>query len=132
MVSEQKARDDVLRGFEIYNTKDMSVIGPWYDELLAPDCIYHNPSVPYLVQGREGIKQFVRELYKAIPDLHHNAPDDLIVRGDKVAVRYSVSRTDPDSGKRQTCMVVAIDHYAGDKIVAEWELVGPWEDEASG
>ena len=53
-----------------------------------------------------------------------------IVQGDKVAVRYSVSRTDPDSGKRHRCMILAIDHYVGDKIAEMWELVGPWEDEA--
>ena len=130
MLSEQKAREDTLRAFGIYNTRDMNAIASWYDELLTPDCVYHNPGVGDLVSGRESIKAFVRELYNAIPDLYHNAPDDLIVQGDKVAVRYSVSRTDPDSGKRQTSMVLAIDHYAGDKIAEMWELVGPWEDEA--
>ena len=130
MVTEQKARDDVLRGFEIYNTKDMSVIGPWYDELLAPDCVYHNPGVGHPVEGREAIKEFVRELYEAMPDMHHNAPEDVIVQGDKVVVRHTVSFTDPETGKRKTCMIIFIDQYAGDKVVAEWELVGPPEDEA--
>jgi predicted ester cyclase len=129
MVTEQKAREDVLRGFEIYNTRDMSVIDRWYDELLAPDCVYHNPGVRDLAPGRESIKQFVRALYKAMPDLHHNAPDDLIVQGDKVAVRYTVRRTDPATGKLQTCMILLIERYAGDKIAEMWELVGPWEDE---
>ncbi len=130
MISEQKARDDILRAFEIYNTQDMSIIGAWYDELLTPDCVYHNPGVRDLAPGRESIKQFVGGLYKAIPNFHHNAPDDLIVQGDKVAVRYSVSRTDPASGKRQTSMILLIERYAGDKIAEMWELVGPWEDDA--
>lgn len=129
MLSEQKAREDTLRAFGIYNTRDMNRIASLFDELLTPDCVYHNPGIPD-VTGRENIKQFVRDLYKAIPDLHHNAPDDLIVQGDKVAVRHSVSRTDPTSGKRQTCMIVYIDHYSGDRIIEEWELVGPWQDEA--
>jgi predicted SnoaL-like aldol condensation-catalyzing enzyme len=90
--------------------------------------LYHNPGIPD-VTGRESIKQFVCDLYKAVPDLHHNAPDDVIVQGDKVAVRYSASRTDPTSGKRQTCMIMCIDHYSGDKIIEEWEMVGPWVDE---
>ena len=130
MVTEQKAREATLRAFAIYNTMDASVIASFYDQLLTPDCVYHNPGVGHLVPDRESIKEFVRGLYDAIPDLYHNAPDDLIVQGDKVAVRYSVSRTDPDSGKRQRCMILAIDHYVGDKIAEMWELVGPWEDEA--
>ncbi len=130
MVSEQKATTDTLRGFEIYNTKDMSIIGPWYDITLTPDCVYHNPGMPDAT-GRENIKQFVCDLYIAVPDLHHNVLNDLIVQGDKVAMRYSVSRTDPTSGKRQSCMIVCIEHYSGDKIMEMWELVGPWQDEAS-
>lgn len=45
------------------------------------------------VGGRENIKQFVSDLYKALPDLYHNAPEDIIVQEDKVAVRHSVSYT---------------------------------------
>ena len=129
MVTKQKAREDILRAFEIYNTRDMSVIDRWYDEFLTPDCVYHNPGVGDLAPGRESIKQFVRALYKAIPGFHHNAPDDLIVQGDRVAVRYSVRHTDPPTGKLQTCMILAIERYTGDRIAEMWELVGTWEDE---
>jgi predicted ester cyclase len=130
MVTEQKAREDIRRAFEIYNTKDMGIIARWYDESLALDCVYHGPGGGPPVQGREAIKQFVRELYEAIPALYHNAPDDLIVQGDKVAVRHTVSRTNPETGKRQSCTIMFIDHYAGDRVLAEWELVGPWQDDA--
>ena len=71
----------------------------------------------------------MRGLYGVIPDLHHNAPDDLIVQGNKVAERYSMSRTDPSTGKRQTCMALAIARYAGGQVAEMWELVGPWVDE---
>ena len=124
MLSEKKAREDTLRAFNIYNTKDMGVIGALYDEILAPDCVYHNPGMPDVV-GRENIKQFVSDLYKAMQDLYHNAPEDIIVQGDKVAVRHSASYTDPASGKQQTYMIVYIDHYSGGKIIEEWELVVP-------
>jgi predicted ester cyclase len=129
MLNEQELQKEILRAFEIYNTKDMSVIGPFYDEILAPDCIYHNPGMPDVV-GRENIKQFVSDLYKAMPDLYHNAPEDILVQGDKVAVRHLVSYTDQISGKRQTSMVVFIDHYSSDKIIEEWELVVSCVDQA--
>lgn len=129
MINEQKAMNDTLRGFEIYNTTDMSVIGPWYDEMFAPNCVYHNPSMPDVV-GRDNIKQFVSDLYKAMPDLYHNPPEDIIVQGNKVAVRHSVSFTDTASGKRQMCMIMYIDHYSDGKVIEEWELVVPWQVEA--
>ena len=129
MLNEQKVRKDTLHGFEIYNTKDIGIIGPWYDEILAPDCVYHNHGMPDVV-GRENIKQFVSDLYKAMPDLYHNTPEDIIVQGNKVAVRHTVSFTDQVSGKRKRCMIVYIDHYSGDKVIEEWELVGPSVDEA--
>jgi predicted ester cyclase len=128
MINEQKVREDTLRGCEIYNTKDISVIESWYDEILAPDCVYHNPDMPDVV-GLENIKQFVSDIYKAMPDLYYNAPEDIIVQGNKVAVRHTVSFTDQVSGKRKRCMIVYIDHYSGDKIMEEWELVGPSVDE---
>jgi predicted ester cyclase len=129
MINEQKVREDSLRGFEIFNTKDISVIGSWYDEILTPDCVYHNPGMPDVV-GRENIKQFVSDLYKAMPDLYHNAPEDIIVQGNKAVVRHTVGFTDQVSGKHQRCMIVYIDHYSGDKIIEEWELVVPSVDEA--
>ncbi len=124
MINEQEVKINLLREFEIYNTKDMSLIGPLYDEILAPNCVYHNQGMPVVV-GRENIKQFVSDLYKAMPDLYHNAPEDIIVQGNKVVVRHTVSFTDPVSGKRQSCMIVYINHYSGDKVIEEQELVGP-------
>ena len=129
MVTKQKASGDILRAFEAYNTRDMSVIGQLVDEFFAPEYTYHNSGVRDLAPGREGIKQLVDWLYKAMPDLYHNAPEDVIVQGDKVALRYSMRRTDPATGKALTCMSLVIERYAGDKIAEMWELVGPWEDE---
>jgi ketosteroid isomerase-like protein len=129
MASELKAREDIVRGFEIYNTGDPDAMDRWYDELLSPDCVYHNPGVGHPVIGREGIKQFVRGLYKHIPDMVHNPADDVFVQGDKVAVRYSVSRADPASGKRKTATILMINHYVGDRQAEIWEIVGPWEDD---
>lgn len=129
MITEQKIRKDITRAFEIYNTKDMGAIKAWYDEYLAQDCVYLNYGMPDIV-GRDNIKQFAENLYKAMPDLHHNAPEDIIVQGDKVAVRHTVSFTDLASGKRQTLMIVFIDRYSGDQVIEEWEVVSSPVDEA--
>jgi hypothetical protein len=129
MVNEQKAREDIRRGFEIYNTLDPDAMDRWYDEFLTPDATYHNPGVRDLAPGREGVKQFVRRLYKAIPGMYHNPAEDVIVQGDRIAVRYAVSRTDPASGRRLTAMILMINHYVGDRVAETWEIVGPWEEQ---
>ncbi len=100
------------------------------DEQLTPNCVLHNPVVGGPVTGRESITEFMRGIYHEIPDLYQNTPDDFFVEGDKVAVRYSLSRTDPASGKRQTSMILMIQHYSGEQIEEMWEVVGPWQDEA--
>ena len=128
MATVKKIREDIMHAFEIYNTRNMDLIGQWYDEFLTPDCVYHSPN-NRVVPGRESIKQLVRGLYEAIPDLHHNLPDELIVQGNKVAIRYTVCRTDPSTGKRQTCMLLLIEHYVGEKVAEMWELISPWQDE---
>ncbi len=130
MLSEQKAREDALHAIGIFNTRDMNRIASLIDELFTLNFVYHYPGVAHPVVGREGFTEFMRGLYHEIPDLYQNAPDDLIVQGDKVALRYSVSRTDPASGKRQTSMILNIQHYSGDQIEEMWELVGPWQAEA--
>ena len=52
------------------------------------------------MSGREAIKQFVRRLYTTIPDMTHNTPEDVIFQGDRVVVRHTVSRADPEQNRR--------------------------------
>ena len=129
MVSELKAREDIVRGFAIYNTGDPDVMDRWYDGFLTPDCVYHNPKMDQPMSGCEAIKQFVRGIYKRIPDMVHNAPEDVIFQGDRVVVRHTVSRTDPATGRRQTAMIVYITRYVGDRVAEIWEMVGPWKED---
>ena len=52
MVTKQKARDDILRAFEIYNTREMSAIDRWYDGFLAPGCV--STTTPVSATFRQG------------------------------------------------------------------------------
>jgi predicted ester cyclase len=56
--------------------------------------------------------------------------EDLLADGDKIAFRLSIHRTDPVTGKLQHCAELCISRFVGDKIAEEWELLGPWEDDA--
>ncbi len=128
MLTDQEFREDNLRWFATWNTKDMNAITSFWNEVVAPDVVYHNPGVGVL--DREGFLEFMRGVFKESPDVHLNAADDILMQGDKVAVRCSLSRTDPASGKRQTCLDMYMCHYSGDKVKEVWEVTGPWQDEA--
>jgi steroid delta-isomerase-like uncharacterized protein len=63
------------------------------DEILSPDFIIHNPVLPESVRyGPEGTKKYAAAIIEAVPDrkLEHH---DIIVKGDKVLIRWTNSGT---------------------------------------
>ena len=63
------------------------------DELLIPDYVHHDPSLPpELQRGREAYKQVVSLFLTAFPDLKTTV-DDVVAEGDKVACRWTFRGT---------------------------------------
>jgi steroid delta-isomerase-like uncharacterized protein len=62
------------------------------DDLIAPDCVNHDPAMPEEVHGIEGFKELVRMYRSAFPDLHVEV-EDQVAEGDKVATRWTASGT---------------------------------------
>ena len=66
------------------------------------------------------------ELFSAFPDMHWTV-DDMIVEGDKVAVRYTMTGTHKGvltaipATNKITISVVGIDRTAGRKFVEGWD-----------
>ena len=94
------------------------------DELVAPDCVYHAPAA--LVCGPAGMKQWVRDLRRAFPDLCAIVEDE-IAEGDRVVQRLTLSGTHagayggiPPTGKRATWHLVAILRLGRDGKIAEY------------
>ena len=58
------------------------------DELLPPDYIDHDPPLPDMAPGREGVKQAKASLRAAFPDTAHTI-EDQVAEGDNVATRLS-------------------------------------------
>ena len=80
----------IHRFFEEFNkgkTAAMAII----DELYATDIIFHS-STGKDICGLKDYKQFSSELFDALPDAHATI-DDMIVEGDKVAVRWTMTGT---------------------------------------
>ena len=98
------------------------------DELVAVDYIDHNPPIPDLAPGREGVKQANALLLIAFPDATHTI-EDQIAEGDKVVTRMTVRGTFvgeylgiPPNGKQITVVGIMIHRIAGGQLVEHWAI----------
>jgi steroid delta-isomerase-like uncharacterized protein len=92
----------------------------------AADFINHNPAMPGLPPGPEGIRLLVSGFRAAFPDLAYTI-DDQIAEGDKVASRWTFRGTHqgefmgiPATGKAVAVTGITIDRIAGGQIVEHW------------
>src|SRR5258708_34515332 len=76
---------------EVWNQGNLAI----FDELYAPDFIFHDPGLPQ-VRTREEDKQWIARILKAFSDFHITI-DDLIAEGDQVVVRFTSRGTGPSS-----------------------------------
>jgi steroid delta-isomerase-like uncharacterized protein len=102
------------------------------DELVAVDYIDHNPPIPDLAPGREGVKQANALLLTAFPDATHTI-EDQIAEGDKVVTRMTVRGTFvgeylgiPPHGKQITAEGIMIHRIAGGQMVEHWAMADNW------
>jgi steroid delta-isomerase-like uncharacterized protein len=94
------------------------------DELLAPE--YARYSIDPEVRDRQYVKDSIRDVRAAFPDLHSTI-DDLIAEGDKVVISWSATGTQlgdflgfPATGTSVITAGVLISRFVGDRIVEEW------------
>jgi predicted ester cyclase len=98
------------------------------DELLPPDYIDHDPPLPGMASGREGVKQANRILHAAFPDTVHTI-EDQVAESDKVVTRLSGRGTFTGSilgltpnGQVVTIKGIAIHRIADGKLVEHWAV----------
>ena len=96
-------------------------------EIYATNFIDHSP-FPGTTPDREGIKQFIKIIRDAFPDIKLTI-EDLIAESDKVVERLTVTGTNKGefmgitpTGKQITVPVITINRLAGDKIVERWSI----------
>jgi steroid delta-isomerase-like uncharacterized protein len=94
-----------------------------FDEVLAPDFVYHQPMTP---PDLEGFKQFLPMFRAALPDMSYTV-EDLIAGGDKVVDRITWQATHqgemmgiPPTGNTVTVTEMHISRIAEGKIVERW------------
>src|SRR5947208_12004496 len=115
-------RKDFIRRVttELWNEGKVELI----DEMCAANCSFHDPNFP--VRGLEGMKEQVRAIRHAQPDLHVDV-HDILCDGDMTCARWTMGGTAtnefrglPATGKSYVMSGVTMDKWQDDKIVEEW------------
>jgi steroid delta-isomerase-like uncharacterized protein len=95
------------------------------DEMYATDFVSHGDED---IRGIKNVKKSTSEEFTAFPDLHFTI-DDMVAEGDKVAARITMTGTHkgeymgaPPTNKKITIRAIAIERFAGGKIVEEWGM----------
>ncbi|HYI14603.1 MAG TPA: ester cyclase [Thermomicrobiales bacterium] len=121
-MSSEENKALVLRWFTETDRGNLDVI----DELLPADYVDHNPPLPGLPAGREGVRQSVLMLRAAFPDAVHFI-DEQTAEGDKVMTRLHVRATFQAEilGFEPTGAVVEVSGVAVHRVV-DGKLVEHW------
>ena len=128
-MSTEQNKAVLRRWFEAWNTRSVSVLEALADEIFTTDFVVHDKAQPAAVMGREGIKQFVRDVLKNTPDIHITV-EDMTAEGDRVAIRYTPAGTDASTGKPTRTLVIQVSRMAGGKMAEAWSLDVPAEAQA--
>ena len=121
MSEENKA--SVRRLYEEFvNRDDQSVV----NELVAEDCVDHNPPGPDIASGREGLIQVFAMFRSAFPDMTATI-NDQVAEGDKVVTRLTITGTHqgefmgiPATGKSFSIEAIDIFRIEDGQIVERW------------
>jgi len=96
------------------------------DELGTTDLVFHN-SIGEDIHGIKDYKESEGKVFDAFSDLHFTL-DDMIVEGDRAAVRFTLSALHkgelmgiPPTNKKVTLSVIIIVRIVNGKFVEEWE-----------
>jgi steroid delta-isomerase-like uncharacterized protein len=96
------------------------------DELVAANYVNHNPFLPDLPPGPEGLKPIFIGFRAAFSDLNYTI-EDLISEEDKVVTRWTMRGTHtgelmgiPPTGKQVTVGGMQVERIAEGKIVEHW------------
>ena len=107
---------------EVFNQENLEVA----DEIAAQDHVNHDPTLPDIPSGPEGLKQIVNLYHGAFPDANITV-EDQIAEGDKVVNRWTGRGTHqgelmgiPPSGNRVEVSGMDIMRISGGKIAETW------------
>jgi steroid delta-isomerase-like uncharacterized protein len=123
-MSKEEIRTFTRRFFEAWNNGKEAAMAA-IDESNAGDVVFHL-GIGRDVHGLKELREVMSELFSAVPDLHLTI-DDMMVEGDKVAIRYTLTGTFkgefagiPPTNRKATIWLLEIDHVVNGKFVEGW------------
>jgi predicted ester cyclase len=121
-MSAEENKALVRRWFEELDKRNFAII----DELIPEDYVDHNPPLPNLPPGREGVRQSSLQLFDAFPDAIHIL-EDQVAEGDKVMTRLTTRATFQGeifgltpTGKLIEVKGMAVHRVANGQLVEHW------------
>ena len=122
-VSAEENKALARRWFEdLFNTGNLEVT----DEIIAPEHVNHDPTLPDIPTGPEGQKQIVN-LYRGAFTNAHISVEDQLAEGDRVVTRWTGSGTHQGelmgvapTGNQVRITGITINRVSGGKIVESW------------
>jgi steroid delta-isomerase-like uncharacterized protein len=121
-MSAEENKAIVRLWFEELDRRNFAII----DELLPDDYVDHNPPLPDLPPGREGVRQSSLALANAFPDAVHTI-EDQTAEGDKVMTRMTVRATFlgeclgfQPTGKMVEVTGISVHRVVGGRLVEHW------------
>jgi steroid delta-isomerase-like uncharacterized protein len=114
----------ILRRYfeEAWNKGRLDVL----DEIVAPHYVNHDPAVPGLPDGPEGLKLIMAGFRAAFPDLRFTV-EDLIAEDDRVVTRWTMRGTHlgefaglPPTGRQVISGGMQIERVLNGQIVEHW------------
>ena len=122
-VSTEENKAVARRWFEeLFNAGNLEVA----DEIVAPDHVNHDPTLPDIPAGPEGQRQIVN-LYRGAFTNAHISVEEQLAEGDKVVTRWTGSGTHQGelmgvapTGNQVTITGLTINRISEGKIVESW------------
>lgn len=123
-VQEGEKRELVRRYTDAWNEGDLEAV----EGIVTEDYVLHDPALFRMPPGPAGVKQAIRVFRNAFPDATFEI-DDMLVDGDAVAVRWTVSGTHEGEffGVEPTGTEFAfegfeLDRLRGDRVAETWTV----------
>jgi ketosteroid isomerase-like protein len=109
------------KALAMWNEGNLDVV----EEIIAPEyIIYSDPGDPYEKQtlNHDTYKQRILETRTATPDIQFTS-EDVIIKGDKLVNRWTMSGTNKQTGKQYSVTGLTIYHVVDGKLKGHWQNI---------
>jgi predicted SnoaL-like aldol condensation-catalyzing enzyme len=103
------------RYLDAFNSGDLDA----FDDLVRPEYVNHDPALPDLPSGPDGLKTIVRHLRRQAPGLRFEEVH-LIAEGDLLAAHLLVHGFGPEPVRQ-----IQVERFAGGRIAEHRRATGP-------